>query len=162
MSATPASPEEAPSRRPRPSPGRKKSSIFTRARRSPPGTGSVFGRGFFRRFFSMSATASLVFPALLAIGAGVFLFGLAGTVGPYEEGLRASYSPRIFPYAMGIGASSSCSCCARSRWRSTGTGREPRASSREGAEGALDLGLSLEHELDAAGGEHVDDSPLGG
>lgn len=105
MSATPASPEEGPvpeistiSRE------KEKLNLHPREAIVPPGRGSVFGRGFFRLFFSMSATGVLVFPALLAIGAGVFLFGLAGTAGPYEEGLRASYSPRIFPYSMGIGA----------------------------------------------------------
>lgn len=105
MSVTPPSPEEGPvpetstiSRE------KEKLRLHPRAAIVPPGRGSVFGRRFFGLFFSMSAAAMLIFPALLAVGASVFLFGLAGTAGPYEEGLRASYSPRIFPYAMGIGA----------------------------------------------------------
>lgn len=35
----------------------------------------------------------------MAIGMGIFLFGVAGTWGPYKEGLRANGDPRFF-YAM--------------------------------------------------------------
>ena len=67
-----------------------------------PDSGSVFGRGFFGLFFRLSATAILVYLALLAAGAAVFVFGVAGTFGPYQEEL-ARYNPRIFLYAIGIG-----------------------------------------------------------
>ncbi len=36
---------------------------------------------------------------MVAIGLGIFLFGAAGTWGPYKEGLRANGDPRFF-YAM--------------------------------------------------------------
>ena len=62
----------------------------------------MFGRGFFRRFVSLGGGA-LVFLALLGIGAALFLFGLAGTAGPYEEALRGRLTPRGYLYAMGIG-----------------------------------------------------------
>lgn len=49
-----------------------------------PGTGSGFGRGFFRRLAALG-TGVLVYLALLAIGMAVFLFGLAGNeAGPYK------------------------------------------------------------------------------
>lgn len=76
--------------------------ISPRATMLPPGSGSVFGSGFFGRFFKLDAAALLVFPALLAVGAAIFLFGLAASFGPYQEELR-TYNPRIFLYATAIG-----------------------------------------------------------
>lgn len=66
-----------------------------------PGTGSVFGRGFFRRFHKSGVGYFLLI--FLAVGAALFLFGLAGTVGPYKEGLRENGDPRFFWGAMAFG-----------------------------------------------------------
>ncbi|HWM91278.1 MAG TPA: hypothetical protein VN493_10965 [Thermoanaerobaculia bacterium] len=66
-----------------------------------PGTKSVFGRGFFRRFHaSKVAYVLLVF---LAAGTALFLFGLAGTVGPDKEALREEADPAFFWGAMAFG-----------------------------------------------------------
>ncbi len=65
-----------------------------------PGSGSVFGRGFSRRLRDSGAWLLLVF---LTIGLGIFLFGLAGTVGPYKDGLRENGDPRFFLAMMGFG-----------------------------------------------------------
>lgn len=40
---------------------------------------------------------------LIVVGAGIFLFGAAGTWGPYKEGLRANGDPRFFLVMMGFG-----------------------------------------------------------
>lgn len=66
-----------------------------------PGSGSVFGRGFFRRLRESQAGCFLL--VFLAVGGGLFLFGVAGTVGPYKEGLRENGDPRFFLGAMGFG-----------------------------------------------------------
>src|SRR5689334_14958770 len=68
-----------------------------------PGEGSAFGRGFFRRLLGLGAPA-LVYLALLAIGIAVFLLGLAGTAGPYEEGLRGNRGPLVYPITLACGA----------------------------------------------------------
>lgn len=39
----------------------------------------------------------------IAVGGGIFLFGLAGTVGPYRDGLRANGDPRFFLAMMAFG-----------------------------------------------------------
>ncbi|HKI03577.1 MAG TPA: hypothetical protein VKK31_16485 [Thermoanaerobaculia bacterium] len=39
----------------------------------------------------------------IAIGTGIFLFGAAGTWGPYKEGLRANGDPKFFLVMMGFG-----------------------------------------------------------
>ncbi|HEX5716680.1 MAG TPA: hypothetical protein VF179_11025, partial [Thermoanaerobaculia bacterium] len=67
-----------------------------------PGTSSVFGRGFFRRFRKLGTMAWL-FLGFLAVGTAIFLFGLAGTVGPYKEGLRENGQPTFFYGAMAFG-----------------------------------------------------------
>ena len=66
-----------------------------------PGSGSVFGRGFFRRLRESQAGCFLFL--FLAVGAGIFLFGVAGTIGPYKEGLRENGDPRFFLAAMAFG-----------------------------------------------------------
>lgn len=66
-----------------------------------PGTKSVFGRGFFRRFHASGVGYFLLI--FLAVGSALFLFGLAGTVGPYKEGLRENGDPRFFYGAMAFG-----------------------------------------------------------
>ncbi len=65
-----------------------------------PGSGSVFGRGFFRNLRESQAGCLLGF---LVIGAGILLFGVAGTFGPYKEGLRENGDPRFFLVLMGFG-----------------------------------------------------------
>ena len=40
----------------------------------------------------------------ITVGAGIFLFGAAGTWGPYKQGLRANGDPRFFLVMMGFGA----------------------------------------------------------
>src|ERR1044071_10154115 len=66
-----------------------------------PGAGPVFGRRFFR-LFRESGTGCF-FLVFLAVGSAVFLFGLAGTIGPYREGLRENGDPRFFLAAMAFG-----------------------------------------------------------
>lgn len=66
-----------------------------------PGTRSVFGRGFFK-LFRESGTGCF-FLLFLAVGSALFLFGLAGTFGPYKEGLRENGDPRFFLAAMAFG-----------------------------------------------------------
>ena len=68
-----------------------------------PGEGSAFGRGFLRRLIGLGPSA-LPYLALLAIGIGIFLFGLAGTAGPYEEALQRSYSELTYRIVLGFGA----------------------------------------------------------
>lgn len=40
---------------------------------------------------------------MIAVGSGIFLFGAAGTWGPYKEGLRANGDPRFFLAMMAFG-----------------------------------------------------------
>jgi hypothetical protein len=67
-----------------------------------PGAPTAFGRGIVRRF--RESQAGCFFLLFLAVGGGIFLFGLAGTVGPYAEGLRAGNDPRSFLGVMAFGA----------------------------------------------------------
>jgi hypothetical protein len=66
-----------------------------------PGAGPVFGRGFFRLF--SESGIGWFFLVFLAVGSALFLFGLAGTIGPYKEGLRENGDPRFFLGAMAFG-----------------------------------------------------------
>jgi hypothetical protein len=66
-----------------------------------PGGGSAFGPGFVKRFRESGAGCFLLF--FIAVGSAIFLFGLAGTVGPYREGLRENGDPRFFYGAMAFG-----------------------------------------------------------
>lgn len=66
-----------------------------------PGAGPVFGRGFFRLF--RESGIGCFFLVFLAVGSALFLFGLAGTFGPYKEGLRENGDPRFFLGAMAFG-----------------------------------------------------------
>jgi hypothetical protein len=88
-----------------PAPGKPpgKQAIFAPPRSAVPlpGSGSVFGRGFFRRLRESGGGAFLL--VFIAAGGAIFLFGLAGTVGPYKEGLRANGDPRFFLAAMAFG-----------------------------------------------------------
>jgi hypothetical protein len=67
------------------------------------GEGSVFGRGFLRRVRE-SQGGGVMLLLFIAVGTGIFLFGAAGTWGPYKEGLRANGDPRFFLAMMGFGA----------------------------------------------------------
>ncbi|HVG09565.1 MAG TPA: hypothetical protein VNM67_17825 [Thermoanaerobaculia bacterium] len=67
-----------------------------------PGTSLVFGRGFFRRFRKLGTRAWL-FLGFLTIGMAIFLVGLAGTIGPFKEGLSDSGQPTTFHGAMAVG-----------------------------------------------------------
>jgi hypothetical protein len=65
------------------------------------GQGSAFGPGFWSRLSKSGAAPLLVF---MAAGAGIVLFGLAGTVGPWKEGLQANGDPRFFLVCMAFGS----------------------------------------------------------
>lgn len=66
-----------------------------------PGAGPVFGRGFFRLF--RESGSGCFFLVFLGAGSAILLFGLAGTFGPYKEGLRENGDPRFFLAAMAFG-----------------------------------------------------------
>ena len=66
-----------------------------------PDAGPVFGRNFFRLF--RESGSGCFFLVFLGVGSAIFLFGLAGTFGPYKEGLRENGDPRFFLGAMGFG-----------------------------------------------------------
>jgi hypothetical protein len=68
-----------------------------------PGSGSVFGRGFFRNLRASQGGGCFLL-LCMGIGAAIFLFGVAGTFGPYKEGLRENGDPRFFLALMGFGA----------------------------------------------------------
>ena len=66
------------------------------------GEGSTFGRGFLRMMReSQGGGCMLLF--FIAVGTGIFLFGAAGTWGPYKDGLRANGDPRFFLAMMAFG-----------------------------------------------------------
>lgn len=68
-----------------------------------PGEPSGFGRGLWGRLRQAKESVAF-FSVFLTAGTGIFLFGLAGTVGPYKEGLRENGDPRFFLAAMAFGA----------------------------------------------------------
>jgi hypothetical protein len=65
-----------------------------------PGAGGLLGPGFLQRLKKSGAGMLLLF---IAVGGAIFLFGLAGTVGPYRDGLRENGDPRFFLAAMAFG-----------------------------------------------------------
>jgi hypothetical protein len=66
-----------------------------------PGGGGA-GMGFFSKLGGGGGgSAFLLF--FISIGLGIFLFGVAGTVGPYRDSLRENGDPRFFYAAMGMG-----------------------------------------------------------
>jgi hypothetical protein len=67
-----------------------------------PGAKSAFGRGFFGRMRGSPEGCFLLL--FLGVGLAIFLFGVAGTFGPYKEGLRGNNDPRSFLGAMAFGA----------------------------------------------------------
>jgi hypothetical protein len=66
------------------------------------GEPSAFGRGFWRRLRESGAGCFLL--VFIAVGLGIALFGVAGTVGPWRDGLRENGDPRFFLAAMAFGA----------------------------------------------------------
>jgi hypothetical protein len=66
------------------------------------GEGAAFGRGFLR-MMRKSQGGGCMLLVFIAVGIGIFLFGAAGTWGPYKEGLRANGDPRFFQVMMGFG-----------------------------------------------------------
>lgn len=101
MPLTPPTTEEAPASAP--SVSHEKEKIFAPPRSAVPrpDARSVFGAGFFRRLRA-SPGAGFLF-LFLGIGSGIFLFGVAGTFGPYKEGLRENGDPRFFLAMMAFG-----------------------------------------------------------
>lgn len=83
---------------------RAKARVFVPPRREVPvpGARSPFGSGFFRRLRkSKEAGYLLVF---MAVAAPIFLLGLAGSIGPFKEGLRTNTHPGFFMAALVCGA----------------------------------------------------------
>lgn len=68
-----------------------------------PGEPSGFGRGLWHRLWGAKESVAF-FSVFLTAGTAIFLFGLAGTVGPYKESLRENGDPRFFLAAMAFGA----------------------------------------------------------
>lgn len=66
-----------------------------------PGAESTFGRGFFGRLRARPEACFLLL--FMGVGLGLFLLGVAGTFGPYKEGLRKTGDPRFFLTAMAFG-----------------------------------------------------------
>ncbi len=66
------------------------------------GQRSAFGRGVLGRLRRTEAVGCFLIFFML-IGAGIGLFGLAGTVGPYRDALREGNEPGTFLGAMGFG-----------------------------------------------------------
>lgn len=66
-----------------------------------PGAGRAFGRGFFAGLRAEPAGCFLIL--FCGVGAALFAFGLAGTVGPYRDALRRDGDPRFFLAAMAFG-----------------------------------------------------------
>lgn len=83
---------------------RKRYALFYPSRSSVPlpGAGSVFGRGFLRRLRASGGGCFLLI--FLTIGLFMCLFGLAGTAGPFRDGLRDNADPRFFMVLMALGA----------------------------------------------------------
>lgn len=67
-----------------------------------PGLKPLAARGFWRRL--KKSDGGLWLLPVLIVGAAILLLGLAGTVGPYKEGLQANADPRFFLAALGLGA----------------------------------------------------------
>lgn len=75
---------------------RERTRIFGPSRDSIPLPGEAGGLALLRANLRGDAGYLLVF---IALGAGLFLFGLAGTAGPWRDGLRTQADPRFF-YAV--------------------------------------------------------------
>ncbi|HTG37020.1 MAG TPA: hypothetical protein VLB76_29235 [Thermoanaerobaculia bacterium] len=69
---------------------------------SVPGEGFAFGRGLLRMMRAPGGDGCMLL-LFIAVGTGIFLFGAAGTWGPYKEGLGGNGDPRFFLVIMGFG-----------------------------------------------------------
>ena len=67
----------------------------------PPGESLFFGLGFWSRLRDSGGCMLVVF---IAVGLAIVLFGVAGTVGPWRDGLRSNGDPRFFLAMMAFGA----------------------------------------------------------
>lgn len=67
-----------------------------------PGTKSAFWGRFFRN--SDETVIGCFLLLFMGLGAGIFLVGLAGTVGPYKEGFKDNGPPETFLGMMAFGA----------------------------------------------------------
>jgi hypothetical protein len=65
------------------------------------GEPSAFGRGLWRRLRDSEAGCFLL--VFIAVGLTIVLFGVAGTIGPWRDGLRANGDPRFFLAMMAFG-----------------------------------------------------------
>lgn len=83
--------------------GRESLMAPPRAAMPVPGEPSAFGRGLWGRIRAAKESVAF-FMVFLTVGTGIFLFGLAGTFGPYKEGLRENGDPRFFLAMMAFGA----------------------------------------------------------
>ena len=86
---------------PAPVVSREKTRIMAPPRSAVPGAGRAFGRGFVEGLRREPAGCFLIL--FCGVGAALFAFGLAGTVGPYRDALRRDGDPRFFLAAMGFG-----------------------------------------------------------
>lgn len=68
-----------------------------------PGEPSGFGRGLWGRLREAKEAVGFLM-VFVTIGTAIFLFGLAGTFGPYKESLRENGDPRFFLAMMAFGA----------------------------------------------------------
>lgn len=67
-----------------------------------PGARSAFGHGFFRRL--QKSKEGIYLLVFMTVGAAAFLLGLAGTAGPFKEGLRQNTHPGFFLAALACGS----------------------------------------------------------
>src|SRR5262245_4559192 len=67
-----------------------------------PDAGRAFGRGFVGRLRKEPSGCFLIF--FCFVGLALASFGVAGTFGPYRDGLRQNGDPRFFYAAMAFGA----------------------------------------------------------
>jgi hypothetical protein len=97
---TPPQRPEGPTAAPGQPDGDGKKRIFAPPRSAVPIPGAA-KMGFFAKLWAGgSGTAFFLF--FIGISLAFFLFGLAGTVGPYRDGLRVNGDPRFFYAAMGV------------------------------------------------------------
>lgn len=80
---------------------RERKALFAPARSAQPVPGE--GGGWAAWWMAVSQGGGWFLLLFMAIGVSLFLFGVAGTFGPYRDTLRESGDPRFFYAAMGMG-----------------------------------------------------------